>query len=150
MTFVESLKRYRCGTHFSSKQSPNGNSAFTAESQISLPIRFHIWFNFDAAVTWQSHVTPRGSGWKFPDLRTSSSKCFKRLTSREFRGESSGDLETRGRLRFEVRFESFLRLTCRVFRKDRRGEALETARGEKIRTVSRARVAPAVGYGFLS
>ncbi|KAG5598215.1 hypothetical protein H5410_029585 [Solanum commersonii] len=39
-----------CGTHFSSKQSPNGNSP-------SLQIR-----------------------------------CFKRLTSREFRGESSGDL----------------------------------------------------------
>ncbi|KAH0745196.1 hypothetical protein KY285_006853 [Solanum tuberosum] len=29
--------------------------------------------NFDAAVTWQSHVTPRGSGveiWKFPEFRT--------------------------------------------------------------------------------
>ncbi|KAG5586461.1 hypothetical protein H5410_046895 [Solanum commersonii] len=31
-----------CGTHFSSKQSPNGNSAFTVESEISFPIRFHI------------------------------------------------------------------------------------------------------------
>ncbi|KAG5586460.1 hypothetical protein H5410_046894, partial [Solanum commersonii] len=48
--------------------------------------------NFDAAVTWQSHATPRGSGWK------------------------SGNFQILGR----VRFESFLRLTCRVFRKDRR------------------------------
>ncbi|KAG5606195.1 hypothetical protein H5410_027687 [Solanum commersonii] len=31
-----------CGTHFSSKQSPNGNSAFTVESEILFPIRFHI------------------------------------------------------------------------------------------------------------
>ncbi|KAG5575896.1 hypothetical protein H5410_056030, partial [Solanum commersonii] len=44
--------------------------------------------NFDAAVTWQSHVTPRGSGWN----SRFKNKCFKRLTSREFRGESSGDL----------------------------------------------------------
>ncbi|KAG5632817.1 hypothetical protein H5410_004534, partial [Solanum commersonii] len=55
--------------------------------------------------------------------------------------------ETREEASFEVRFESFLRLTCRVFRKDRRGillvlkfwgiilvsgEVFETARGEKI------------------
>ncbi|KAG5570934.1 hypothetical protein H5410_060700 [Solanum commersonii] len=32
----------RGGTHFSSKQSPNRNSAFTIESEISFPIRFHI------------------------------------------------------------------------------------------------------------
>ncbi|KAG5581328.1 hypothetical protein H5410_051955 [Solanum commersonii] len=39
----------------------------------------------------------------------------------------------RGEASFEVRFESFLRLTCRVFRKDRRaGKRPETARGEKI------------------
>ncbi|KAG5595894.1 hypothetical protein H5410_037126 [Solanum commersonii] len=31
-----------CGTHFSSKQSLNGNSAFTVESEIPFPIRFHI------------------------------------------------------------------------------------------------------------
>ncbi|KAG5609449.1 hypothetical protein H5410_020730 [Solanum commersonii] len=112
MTFVESGSNDTgCGTHFSSKQSPNGNSAFTVESEISFPIRFHIWFvffrfrtspkhrnlslkgcrTFDAAVTWQSHVTPRGSGWN----SRFKNKCFKRLTSREFRGESRGDLETR-------------------------------------------------------
>ncbi|KAG5632734.1 hypothetical protein H5410_004451 [Solanum commersonii] len=47
-----------------------------------------FYANFDAAVTWQSHVTPRGSGWN----SRFKNKCFKRLTSREFRGESSGDL----------------------------------------------------------
>ncbi|KAG5596186.1 hypothetical protein H5410_037418 [Solanum commersonii] len=52
-----------CGTHFSSKQSPNGNSAFTVESEIS---------------------------------------CFKRLTSREFRGESSGDLRNAREASFEA------------------------------------------------
>ncbi|KAG5615677.1 hypothetical protein H5410_015501 [Solanum commersonii] len=31
-----------CGTHFLSKQFPNGNFAFTVESEISFPIRFHI------------------------------------------------------------------------------------------------------------
>ncbi|KAG5616150.1 hypothetical protein H5410_015974 [Solanum commersonii] len=53
------------------------------------------YWNFDAAVTWQSHATPRGSGWKFPDFRTIQIRCFKRLTSREFRGESSGDLRNK-------------------------------------------------------
>ncbi|KAG5599762.1 hypothetical protein H5410_031132 [Solanum commersonii] len=31
-----------CGTHFSSMRAPNGNFAFTVESEISFPIRFHI------------------------------------------------------------------------------------------------------------
>ncbi|KAG5620088.1 hypothetical protein H5410_005306, partial [Solanum commersonii] len=80
--------------------------AFTAESKISLPIRFHIW-------------------------------CFKRLTSREFRGKSSGDLVNARRLRFEV-------INLLLV-----GKRSETARGEKIlhRGVG-ARVV-AVGYGFL-
>ncbi|KAG5598775.1 hypothetical protein H5410_030145 [Solanum commersonii] len=49
--------------------------------------------------------------------------------------------ETRGEASFEVRFESFLRLTCRVFRKDRRvGKRSRSFEEEKIRTaVSRAR-----------
>ncbi|KAG5576118.1 hypothetical protein H5410_056252 [Solanum commersonii] len=43
MAFVESGSNDTgCGTHFSLKQSPNGNSAFTVESEISFPIRFHI------------------------------------------------------------------------------------------------------------
>ncbi|KAG5576957.1 hypothetical protein H5410_057091 [Solanum commersonii] len=56
-----------CGTHFSSMRAPNGNFAFTAESEISFPIRFHI---------------------------SDSKANFKRISR-----ESSGDLETRGRLR---------------------------------------------------
>ncbi|KAG5629634.1 hypothetical protein H5410_001351 [Solanum commersonii] len=85
-----------CGTHFSLKQSPNGNSAFT---------------NFDAAVTWQSHATPRGSGWKSGNFQ---------ILGRNFVGNLAVISETRGEVSFEVCFESFLRLTCRVFRKDRR------------------------------
>ncbi|KAG5614455.1 hypothetical protein H5410_014279 [Solanum commersonii] len=76
------LKRYGCGTHFSSKQSPNGNSAFTAESEIS--------FQLDSIYE-------------------------------NFVGNLAVISETREEASFEVRFESFLRLTCRVFRKDRRG-----------------------------
>ncbi|KAG5567956.1 hypothetical protein H5410_065026, partial [Solanum commersonii] len=59
-------------------------------------------------------------------------RCFKRLTSREFRGESSGDLENAREASLEVRFESFLRLTCRVFRKDRRaGSVLRPLEGKR-------------------
>ncbi|KAG5629091.1 hypothetical protein H5410_000808 [Solanum commersonii] len=48
--------------------------------------------------------------------------------------------ETRGEASFEVRFESFLRLTCRVFRKDRRvGSARRPLEGKKSCIVSRAR-----------
>ena len=88
-----------CGTHFSSKRAPNGNSDFTVESEISFSIRFHIRFVFfrlrtspkhrnlslkgcrifDAAVTWQSHVTTRGRGVEsgnFQNLKTNFVHIF--------------------------------------------------------------------------
>ncbi|KAG5599939.1 hypothetical protein H5410_031309, partial [Solanum commersonii] len=82
--------------------------------------------NFDAAVTWQSHVTPRGSGWN----SRFKNKCFKRLTSREFRGESSGDLETREEASFEC------------------GKRGDRSRGKDPHRES-STLAGFVGYGFL-
>ncbi|KAG5594195.1 hypothetical protein H5410_035427, partial [Solanum commersonii] len=57
--------------------------------------------------------------------------CFKRLTSREFRGESSGDLGSERRLRLS-------------------GEALGAVRRKRLITVSWSSVIGfRVGYGFL-
>ncbi|KAG5621075.1 hypothetical protein H5410_006293 [Solanum commersonii] len=69
--------------------------------------------------TWQ-----RLEIWKFPEFRT-----------KNFVGNLAVISETRGEASFEVRFESFLRLTCRVFHKDRRAFG-DRSEGKSSGTVS--------------
>ncbi|KAG5576956.1 hypothetical protein H5410_057090 [Solanum commersonii] len=73
-------------------RAPNGNFAFTVESEISFPIRFHIRI-FDAAVTWQIHVTTRGRGSKLSDS--------KGKLQENFEGNLAVISETRGEASFE-------------------------------------------------
>ncbi|KAG5576567.1 hypothetical protein H5410_056701 [Solanum commersonii] len=82
---------------------------------------------------------------EIPDLRTSRPSFSLNFTIKfllhfeskleNFVGNLAVISETREEASFEVRFESFLRLTCRVFRKDRRAFG-DRSEGKRFDTVS--------------